>query len=280
MNTLIISKGFEGDRNVALKAINFTANSKNMRAPFADMVLLWYSTIAMPLFGASQADISISQEDTRLILERNLAKYPRSSLFLYFKGKFHRTILLDLPGSLASYQLASTHSAHIKEIQLISMYEIGWLHMQQLDYARALEQFEMLHKSSKWSRSFGTYICAVLYGAMGNFDQANRYAKEALKILAAQTKKSNPIELFALRRNEFIKKNPIKTKLFAEMLVLEMLYLWVCFPYMDEQSLKKVLASTCFIFCCIRLLFFDSGYTFTPKWTLGIGLSFRFGPTS
>jgi hypothetical protein len=37
--------GFEGDRSIAIKAINFTSISKDMRAPFADMVLLWYSTI-------------------------------------------------------------------------------------------------------------------------------------------------------------------------------------------------------------------------------------------
>lgn len=34
--------GFEGDRSVAIKAINFTSLSRDMRSPFADMILLWY----------------------------------------------------------------------------------------------------------------------------------------------------------------------------------------------------------------------------------------------
>jgi tetratricopeptide (TPR) repeat protein len=214
-----------------------------MRAPFADMVLLWYSTIAIPLFGTSDADISISNDDTKFILERNLTKYPQSSLFLYMKGKYHRSILRDLAGSMESYEKAANYSSHIKEIQIISVYEMGWLHMQQLNYTKALEHFEILHKGSKWSKSFGTYICAILHGANGNFSLANQYSKEAIKILTAQTKKTNPIESFALKRNEYIKKNPIKTKAFAEMLVCELLYLWVCYPFMEESYLKKALGS-------------------------------------
>lgn len=37
--------GFEGDRSIAIKAINFTSLSKDMRAPFADMILLWYAIL-------------------------------------------------------------------------------------------------------------------------------------------------------------------------------------------------------------------------------------------
>ena len=111
-----------------------------------------------------------------------------------------------------------------------------------LDYAQALEHFDVLHKHSKWSRSFSTYICAVLQGAMGNFAEANKLSKESIKILAAQTKrKSNPIESFALKRNEYIKKNPFKTKQFAEMLACELLYIWVCYAFMEEPTLKKAL---------------------------------------
>jgi hypothetical protein len=120
--------GFEGDRNTALKALNFCSNSRDMRAPYADMVLLWYSTIAVPLFGVSEAETQISNEDTKQILDKNLAKYPKSSLFLYMQGKYNRTILKDLTLSLASYQLAAQNSAHIREIQSISIYEMGWLY--------------------------------------------------------------------------------------------------------------------------------------------------------
>ena len=139
----------------------------------------------------SEAETQISNEDTKLILRKNLLKYPKSSLFLYMEGKYNRTVLRDLSLSLASYQLAAKNSEHIREIQSISIYEMGWLYLMNLDYAKADEQFEILHKTSRWSRSFSTYICAILHGSMGDFLKANQYVKDAIKILAANTRKSN-----------------------------------------------------------------------------------------
>ncbi|RNA32985.1 tetratricopeptide repeat 39C-like [Brachionus plicatilis] len=188
--------GFEGDRSVAIKAINFTSNSKDMRAPFADMVLLWYSTQATPLFGLGEGDVLISDEDTKSILDKNLSKYQKSSLFHYLKGKYCRSLLKDLSAALSCYEQAAEYSNHIREIELISIYEIGWIHMTNLEYEKALEKFVVLHKDSKWSRSFSTYICGILSGSMGNFSQASQYVKEALKLIAAQTKKLNAMECF------------------------------------------------------------------------------------
>ena len=107
------------------------------------------------------------------------------------EGKYNRTVLRDLSLSLASYQLAAKNAEHIREIQSISIYEMGWLYLMNLDYGKADEQFEILHKTSRWSRSFSTYICAILHGSMGDFTKANQYVKEAIKILAANTRKSN-----------------------------------------------------------------------------------------
>lgn len=235
--------GFEGDRSIALKAISFTSKSKDMRAPFADMVLLWYSTIATPLLGVSEVDIRISDDDTKQIIERNLTKYPKSSLFYYFKGKFCRTSLHDLKASMENYEIASENSKHIREIQFISIYEIGWLHLQNLDFDKCLEYFHVLSKESKWSRSFNGYICAVVAGSLGKFAEANAYAKEAIKIISSQKRKKNPIEMFALKRLEYFKKNPITTTNLCELLCVEMLFLWVCFPYCDQDKLTKMLDS-------------------------------------
>lgn len=140
--------GFDSDRSVAIKAINFTSLSRDMRAPFADLILLWYSAIATPMFGIGEGDLQISNEDTRLLLEKNLKRYPKSSLFLYMKGKYNRSIARDLNASLACYQEALSYSTHIREIQLISMYETGWIHLCQLDYSTALENFEVLQKGT------------------------------------------------------------------------------------------------------------------------------------
>lgn len=233
--------GFEVDRMVAIKAINFTSNSKDMRAPFADLVLLWYSAIATPLFAITEADGVINEEDTRLILEKNLAKYTKSSLFLYMKGKYCRTLLNDCAASLACFEQASENSKHIREIQFISIYEIGWLYLQPLEYDKAYKHFEVLHKESRWSKSFNTYICAILQGAMGHYDQANKLIKEAIKTVQAQTRKPNPIEMFSLKRTEYFKKNPIVDKHVCELLIIELMYLWVCFPYCEEKYLRRML---------------------------------------
>ena len=142
------------------------------------------------MFGVSEVETLISNEDTKIILDKNLAKYTKSSLFLYMQGKYNRTVMRDLSASLTSYQEASKNSAHIREIQSISIYEMGWLHLMNLDYAKALEQFEILHQIARWSRSFSTYICAILHGSMQDFTKANQFVKETLKILAANTRKS------------------------------------------------------------------------------------------
>jgi len=197
--------GFEGDRNIALKAINFTSISGDMRAPLADMMLLWYSTVATPLFGVSEADIQISNEDTSLIIAKNLSKYPKSSLFHYYQGKYHR-MLFDLNKSLESYEVASENSKHIREIQFISIYELGWIHLMNLNYKKSLEYFDILSNESRWSKSFNAYICTIISGAMGNFSLSNTYVKEALKILSAQSKKKNPVEVFAKQRLDYFKK--------------------------------------------------------------------------
>lgn len=214
-----------------------------MRAPFADMTLLWYSTIATPLFGISEVDIRISDEDTKLIIDKNLAKYPKSSLFYYFKGKFYRTALRDLKGSLENYEIASKNSEHIREIQFISIYEIGWLHLQNLNYSESLKSFDVLARESKWSKTFNGYISCVVAGAMAKFPEANAYVKSSLKILSSQSRKKNPIELFAVKRLEYFKKNPIKDADLCELLCVEMLFLWICFPYCDEDKLNKMLQS-------------------------------------
>ena len=47
-----------------------------------------YATMMVPLFGVSEAETSISVSDTKQILDKNLAKYSKSFIFLYLKGKY------------------------------------------------------------------------------------------------------------------------------------------------------------------------------------------------
>ena len=243
-NLLILIKlfGFEGDRGVALKAISFTSISKDMRAPFADMIILWYSTIISPFLNVTEADVNISEEDTKLVLEKNLAKYPSSFLFNYFQGRYYRTSLRDLDKSLACYKIAHENSKNIIEIRFISIYEIGLIYLMKLEYSKSLENFDILSKESQWSKSINSYICAIISGSMGDLMRANQYIKDAVNQRAAQTKKENPFEIFMMKRVEYFYKNPIDSKDFCDMFYVELLYLWICLPYCQDTHLKNMLA--------------------------------------
>ena len=112
-----------------------------------------------------------------------------------------------------------------------------------LNYIQALEYFDILSKESKWSRSFNGYICSIIAGSQGLFAAANQYVKESLKILASQTRKKNPIEVFAVKRLEYFKKNEINSKDLCELLCIELLFLWIRLPYCRQAELQKMLDS-------------------------------------
>lgn len=48
--------GFEGDRAVGLKALEYTCNSEAMNAPLATLGLLWYHTVLRPFFALDGAN--------------------------------------------------------------------------------------------------------------------------------------------------------------------------------------------------------------------------------
>jgi hypothetical protein len=238
---LIKFLGFEGDREYAIKAINFTSISGDMRAPFADIVLIWYSVIATPQLGISEGEFIINFENALQIIEKNLSKYPNSSIFFYMKGRYCRAAHSDLKGSMKCFEIASEKSKHIRQIQFISIFEIGWLFLMDLDYKNAFIQFDILSKESKWSKAYNYYASAILSGANNDLKQANAYCKEGLKVFNKQTRKPNPIELFAVKRLEYFKKNPFDSKKICQLLCIELLYNWVCIPYCTKGKLEEML---------------------------------------
>jgi len=76
---------------------------------------------------------------------------------------------------------------------------------------------------------------------MGNFSLANTYVKEALKILAQQTKKKNPVEVFAKQRLDYFKKHPVNSQVLSQLLCIEMLFLWICIPFCEKEHLNTLL---------------------------------------
>lgn len=186
-------------------------------------------------------DVQISNKDAMLILERNLNKYQKSSIFLFMKGKYMSTIKRDFENSLKCYDQARLNAAHIQKIQFLAVYEIAWLHLRRMDFVKALEFFRMVETESKWYKWLSAYICALLEGCLENFEQANAFVLEANRIFILESKKNHRLDLFTTKRNEYLKENGVKSKDLCEILIVEVLYFWLNFPSCEEIALNKML---------------------------------------
>lgn len=241
-------EGFEGDRPAGLRAIRFSSSSADMRAPFADMVLLWYATIAAPLFGLNESEVRVGDDEVKAAVERNLAKHPRSAIFFIFDGKYHRNAKLtrDLASALRSYERAADYAAHIPELRYAALFECSWIRLMTLDYAKASEHYTLVAKHSKWSRCFNLYALALIVAALGHGDLAAQYVRDGLSIVAEQSSKLNPIESFAAKRLDYFKRNAALAgaRDLCEMLCVELLYVLACVPFCDGVHLRKMLKST------------------------------------
>jgi hypothetical protein len=155
-----------------------------------------------------------------------------------------RNILKDKVAAYDCYNLALENACNIRELQLMSVYEIGLMYMASLDYGKALDCFLRLTGESKWSSSFHRYVCAILYGCLSKLKDSNDFVKNGLN--AVKRKTGGPIEIFALKRLEYFKKNPIKTSTICEFMCLEINFLWSSLPFCHKTELNAMLESKFF----------------------------------
>lgn len=229
--------GFEGDRCSAIKALYFTAQSKDVRSSFADITLLFYSLFCRQLFGYSECEMQLNEREINIVLEKNLAESPNSCLFLLQSAKYWQLLKKDLGKMMEFLEKAQESASRIPEMKCITWYEMALVHLLNCNYEAGLVAFTEFAKTSKWSLSYNALIIAILNGCLGRFDVANQGIKAGSKISSPK----NPIEFYAQKRIEYLKKNPIKTKLTCEFFCVEMLFLWVNLPYGTEENLKKML---------------------------------------
>ena len=104
-----------------------------------------------------------------------------------------------------------------------------------LKYEDAFLCFKRLSEESKWSTAYHKYVCALINGALNRIKEANDYIKEGLNSLKH---KSNPIEIFAVKRLEYFKKNPIKSKDICEFMCVELNFLWYGYLKMAKDTLN------------------------------------------
>ncbi|CAF4832586.1 unnamed protein product, partial [Rotaria sp. Silwood1] len=241
---LIKFLGFEGDRKAALAALRFASQSTDMKAPLANLTLLWYHCVIQPFFAI---DISYAPDmsEAKAILRRNVDKYDKSTLFIYFQGRLER-IERNLPRALTTFlsglnvpnnQLQSATVIRSNELDQILIYDLGFCYLMMLNFEQALYYFTKLKEESRWSKAFYCYVCAICTAAMCDEKTSAAFVKDGIKLIQ---KRSNPIELFVQKRLDYLKKSslPVST---AHILVFEMLYLWILLPLCEASTLRKIL---------------------------------------
>jgi hypothetical protein len=181
----------------------------------------------------------------------------KSLQFVFCKGKYHRNVLKNNDSAFDLFNIALNSAARVPELQAMCVYEIGFMYLSSLDYPRAFDCFLRLSEQSKWSIPFHKYMCALLYGCMNKLKEANEFIKIGLS--AVKRKNGGPIEILAVKRLEYFKKNQIKTSAICEFACLEINCLMPSLPFCSKDDLGKMLESKCFlIFYSIFLILFNN----------------------
>lgn len=230
--------GFETDRKTALTALQYTSNSDDIRAPFADMVLVFYSTIGVQLFGYSEIEMFMHSHEVNNLIEKNLSKSVNSCLFYYLKAKYYAILAKDFSKALECFEITRVNAKGVREIESISCYESAILHLANFNYEKAKEFVVPFSQLSNWSKALNGYLCILLDGCLNDLDNF----EQKLEIALRNSENRNPIDLFAIRRLEYL--NSISkqvTKELFEFLAVELLYLWMWIPYCSEEKLNNVL---------------------------------------
>ncbi|KAG9334348.1 hypothetical protein JZ751_008234 [Albula glossodonta] len=153
--------GFPGDRHEGLSSLAYASESKDMKAPLATLALLWYHTVVLPFFALDGSDTQAGLLEAKAILEKKEAEYPRSSLFMFFKGRVQR-LECQINSALSSFHDALELATDQREIQHVCLYEIGWCSMIEMNFEDAYKSFERLKNESRWSQCYYAYLTGVL----------------------------------------------------------------------------------------------------------------------
>jgi hypothetical protein len=232
--------GFEGNRHAAFQALHFTSRSDDLRSAFADITLVAHSVMGQQLFGYSEVEMYLQADELNVLLDKNLKRFPNSWVFLMQKAKFHMVLMKDLNNALCSFALTLENVQSTVAIKCVALYEIGLIHLLNMDYDKALGCFVAFSKDSKWSDSFNTLLAILINGSLDDLKMASQILKQAS---GKPTQKRNPIENYAHRRLEYLKKHSIKSKTTCQFFLIELLFLWMYIPYGESNKLNEMLAS-------------------------------------
>ncbi|XP_047225431.1 tetratricopeptide repeat protein 39C-like isoform X1 [Girardinichthys multiradiatus] len=227
--------GFPGDRHQGLSALTYASESKDMKAPLATLALLWYHTVVQPFFALDGSDTQAGLMEAKCILKQREATYPKSSLFIFFKGRVQR-LECQISSALTSFNEALDLASDQREIQHVCLYEIGWCSMIELNYGEAFRAFERLKAESRWSQCYYAYLTGVCQGGTGDLEGAVATFKDVQTLFK---RKNNQIEVFSLQRAEKLRSQGLSREL-CILSVIEILYLWKALPNCSSAKLQTM----------------------------------------
>lgn len=223
------------------------------------MSLLWYHTIVRPFYALDGSNVQAGVRAASQLLDESNEEYGDSALFLFFRGRVYRLnvdiiikcntckIILnlfqsDIPSALKAFQ-ASVDNSTQREIKILSLHEVGWCHLIQLDYPAAEHTFQLLKLSSRWSRSFYAYLAIICSGSCDNLKDFS-ILNETINLFE-NAPKGSQLELFLLRRFRCCPKSEEELseldRNYWRMFVYELLYLWNTLPSCSYTSIKNII---------------------------------------
>ncbi|XP_023310382.1 tetratricopeptide repeat protein 39C-like [Anoplophora glabripennis] len=233
--------GFAANKQNGIACLMYARLGVDMRTPLATLALLWYHTIVRPFYAVDGNNVQAGVDIANALLKESDGEYGKSALFLFFGGRVSR-LNSDINSALKYFQEAA-ENANQREIKLLSLHEVGWCHLIELDYCAAESVFAYLHTSSRWSRSFYAYLAAICSGACQNSLSFNLF-QDLLKCVSSASK-INQLDEFLNKRSKRCPSDfeEIKSKraIYWKLLVFEMLYLWNALPSCTTSNCSKII---------------------------------------
>ncbi len=188
----------------------------------------------------------LKRKEIDFLLHKNLSRNPKSCFFLFLKAKNDELLLKNSESALDYLQLLNSCAGPLQEMKSMSFYESGFLHLMSLNYTKALESFEEFGKHSNWSQSLNAYLFVLTSNCIEIWpkNKLDAYLKKTL----STTNRRNFLEKFSRKRLEYLYDDAVISKGLYEILVVEVLYLFVYLPYCNQRNLEKIYQSNSILF--------------------------------
>ncbi|KAJ8923161.1 hypothetical protein NQ315_001715 [Exocentrus adspersus] len=234
--------GFAANRQNGISCLMYSRLGVDMRAPLATLALLWYHTIVRPFYAIDGTNVQAGVDSASMLINESHKEFEKSALFLFFSGRVSR-LNSDIKSALKSFKEAAENATQ-RELKLLSLHEVGWCHLIELDYCAAECVFTYLHSSSRWSKSFYAYLAAVCSGACSGSQRSSTYTE--MKDYIKRIPKATQLDEFLNRRSKYFPENleEIKSRgiVYWKLLVFEMLYLWNALPSCSTENISRIIS--------------------------------------